>query len=263
MEKNNFDERVNREFISHTEKDILGESYKLKDKFSHIWVYPSRKRLFGLMDSFTTNLSGKIVLDYGCGRGEESLKYLKSGAKKVYGIDISPIYIQEAHKNAIEAGYNTDKFEFISMDAHKLLFEDSMFDLVIGCGILHHLEPNTALDEIYRVLKNDGRVVLQEPLADNPLLKIFRKFTPNARTEDEAPFTNSQIKGFLKKNKWKSEIIYCGIIEAPVAMLTSLIIPNKPNNFLLKFADFFEVIFHKTAILNSWNQYVLFNMKKK
>lgn len=263
MEKNKFNERVERELVSHTEKDVLGESYKLKNKFSHIWTYPSRVRLFSVMDELSKETKGKVVLDYGCGRGIESVKYLENGAKKVIGIDISPIYIEHAKNMAIEKGFESDSFEFIAMDAHKLLFEDEMFDLVIGCGILHHLEPEVALNEIFRVLKKDGRVLLQEPLADNPLLKLFRLLTPQARTIDEAPFTGKQVENFLLKNNWKSEIIYCGLIEAPLALITSFIMPSNPQNWILKFADKIEKYLHRNRILDSWNQYILFNMKKR
>ena len=257
------EERVNRELIDHTEKDVLGNSYKLKDRFSHIWDYPSRLRLFDRMNHLSSNLSNKVVLDYGCGRGEESLKYLKNDAKKVIGIDISPVYIESAIEKVVEGGFNPEQYEFLTMDAHKLEFESNSFDLVIGQGILHHLEPEVALNEIYRVLRPKGRVVLLEPLADNPLLRVFRFLTPSARTIDEAPFTKKQIMKFEGKNNWKSHTIYCGVIEAPVAMLTSIVTPNKPRNWLLRTSDKLEAFLHSNNFLNSWNQYVLLVLEKK
>lgn len=261
--KRSVEERVNRELIDHTEKDILGNSYKLKNRFSHIWNYPSRVSLCSRMDELGTNLQNKIVLDYGCGRGEESIKYIRNGAERVYGIDISPVYVEEAELAAKRLGLNENKYSFQVMDAHKLEFPENSIDLVIGQGILHHLDPEIALNEIFRVLKADGMVVLQEPLADNPLLRFFRFLTPSARTVDEAPFTKKQIKSFESNNNWKSHTIYCGIIEAPVAMITSVLLPKSPQNWLLRISHKFEFFLRSRNILNSWNQYVLLILKKK
>jgi ubiquinone/menaquinone biosynthesis C-methylase UbiE len=241
----------------------LNNSYVLKDRFSHIWSYPSRQILFKEMDNWSINLENKTILDYGCGRGDETLKYIKNGAKKVIGIDISPIYIADAQNKAVEKGFTPEQCKFLSMDAHKLEFAEDSFDLVIGQGILHHLEPEIALGEIYRVLKKDGIVVLQEPLADNPLLRMFRFLTPNARTIDEAPFTGKQIKSFESSNNWKSHTTYCGVIEAPIAMITSILMPNKPKNWLLRISHKFELLLRSKNILTSWNQYVLLVLEKK
>lgn len=81
------------------------------------------------------------------------------------------------------------------MDAHYLSLPDNSFDIVVGNGILHHLEDlNQVMHEIYRVLKPNGIAVFTEPLGMNPLLKIYRKLTPKYRTKDEKPFTEKELK---------------------------------------------------------------------
>lgn len=255
-------ERVERERRAHTDDDVLARSYALKDRFAHIWTFPSRQRLFGLMDAYARDLRGQTVLDYGCGRGEASLKYLEAGAAKVVGIDISEAYVTEAQDKATTAGYDPSRFDFRAMDAHRLDFPDASFDVVIGYGILHHLDADVALAEIHRVLKPGGRVLLQEPLADHPLLKLFRRLTPNARTEDEEPFSGAEIKRLTERPEWRTELAYCGILEAPVAMFTSVLMPGRPQNALLQLADRIERWLHRQGWLLHWNQYVLFNMRK-
>ncbi len=255
-------DRVAREHEAHTERDVLAESIRLKNKFPHLAGYPSKQRLYRTIDQFTDDLRGKAILDYGCGRGEMAMKYLAAGADKVAAIDISEVYVDDLRDRAKAAGISEERCDFRAMDAHKLDFPDASFDLVVGYGILHHLYPAVAFSEIHRVLKPNGRVLLQEPLADNPLLKIFRKATPDARTEDEAPFTGKQVRELENQLGWRTESVYCGVLEMPLALLTSKLMPSRPNNFMLRWADKVEGWLHRRRWLLSWNQYIVFNLVK-
>jgi ubiquinone/menaquinone biosynthesis C-methylase UbiE len=255
-------ERVERERTAHDEDDVLENSYRIKQRFSHIERYPSRLRYDERIRQYVGDVNGKTVLDFGCGRGIFSMEMLGNGAAKVCGIDISKVYIEDCQRKAQEAGYEEDRHDFRVMDAHQLEFPSQTFDLVVGFGILHHLDPELALNEIHRVLKPGGRVILQEPLADNPLLKLFRFLTPKARTADERPFTGKDIAKLTKRPGWQPEMVYCGVLEAPMAMLTSVLMPKRENNFLLRGADKIESWLHRTGRLLSWNQYVLFNLVK-
>ena len=257
------DARVAREHEAHTERDVLAESIRLKNKFPHLATYPSKQRLYGTMDRHTADLRGKTILDYGCGRGEMSMRYLANGAEKVAAIDISEVYVEDLRQRAAAAGYAAARCDFRAMDAHRLEFADESFDLVVGYGILHHLDPAVAFGEIHRVLKPNGRVLLQEPLADNPLLRLFRRLTPQARTEDEAPFTGRQVRALEAMHGWRAESVYCGVLEMPVSLVTSKLMPSRPDNFLLRMADGVEAWLHRRRWLLSWNQYIVFSLVKQ
>ena len=127
---------------------------------------------------------GKRVLEYGCGRGSQGFALAANGAR-VTGIDISPAAIEIAREIATERRLTGT--EFVVMNAEEMTFPDASFDRVIGSGILHHLDLNRAFGEIARVLTPGGRAIFVEPLGHNPLINLYRRATPSARTEDEHP----------------------------------------------------------------------------
>ena len=256
------EERVKREKKFHTENDILEESIKLKNRFHHIFEYPSYKRLRLELENAYLNSKSLTVLDYGCGKGLDTLKFLKAGAK-TFAIDISEKYVELTKQLAIKNNFKEKEFDFRVMDAHNLKFEDNFFDLIVGNGILHHLDSEKALKSIHKVLKPGGRVIFFEPLADNPLLKLFRFLTPKARTIDEAPFSRSSLKKLINPNLWNNQNdMFCGLVSAPVAVFTSIILPKHHDNFLLRLSDKVEKKLNKYESFKYWNQYILLNLKK-
>ena len=178
--------RVGREREAHTTRDVLARSMDLKLRFPRVLHSPTMRRMEADIAQAIAGVRGLRALDLGCGRGEQSLQLLRLGAR-VTGIDVSTAYVAAARTACREAGHEASRFEFLVMDAHALEFRDREFDLVIGRGILHHLDLDLALAQVRRVLAPGGLAVFQDPLAGNPLLRLFRRLTPQARTIDERP----------------------------------------------------------------------------
>ena len=122
-------------------------------------------------------------MEYGCGPGSYAFDLAERGAH-VIGVDISPVAIELARKNASTRGLD---IRFSVMNAESLDFPDGSFDIVCGTGILHHLDLARSLGEIRRVLKVGGRAVFVEPLGHNPIINWYRRRTPNLRSVDEHP----------------------------------------------------------------------------
>lgn len=255
----NVSNRVMREKIAHTEDDVLENNSKLKRIFPHVVLSPTMQRFEQDYEGYLENVEGLKILDLGCGHGEGSLALLERGAS-VSGIDISQNYIDDAISIADRAGFSNKNYSFSVMDAHALTFENETFDLVIGRGILHHLDLPVSLGEINRVLKKGGRALFKEPLAANPLLKLFRILTPKSRTVDEKPLTSSDLESIAKR--WDTRSTYYGLVSAPVAMLTSILLRPFPGNFLLKIADWIELRLANMPAVNPFHQYVLLNLVK-
>lgn len=145
----------------------------------------------------------KDVLDYGCGVGENTIFLLKS-SKSVIAIDISESSVKQA---SINVGIINDKLlKICVMDAEKLELPSDSFDLICSDSILHHLNLSKALSELSRVIKQDGRIILKEPLGHNPLINLFRLRTPKYRTENEHPLTVRDLRSM--SNYFRNVDIY-------------------------------------------------------
>jgi ubiquinone/menaquinone biosynthesis C-methylase UbiE len=100
-----------------------------------------------------TKYSGKNVLEIGCGAGIDTAEFARNGAM-VSSIDFTQNSVEITKKTLAEAGAEAEVF---LMDARKLNFKESSFDLVYSFGVLHHVEDvGAVLSEIIRVLKPAG-----------------------------------------------------------------------------------------------------------
>ena len=101
--------------------------------------------------------AGKMVLDVGCGNGYVVSHYALEGAR-AHGVDVSRTAVDITRSRLGHMGLSAD---VRTASAEALPFEDNTFDCVCSMGVLHHT-PDTqkALDEVCRVLRPGGRVIL-------------------------------------------------------------------------------------------------------
>jgi SAM-dependent methyltransferase len=139
---------------------------------------------------------GKLVLDYGCGGGENSLLLAARGAD-VIGVDISPDLVDVARRRM---SINNQKAEFLVGSAYDTGLSDNSVDIVFAIAILHHLDLALARKEIMRVLRPGGVAIIQEPVRDSRTLKLIRTYVsicrPRAVSPDERPLMTSEIAQF-------------------------------------------------------------------
>ena len=104
------------------------------------------------------NASGKVVLDYGCGPGNDLVGFcLYSTPKRLIGADVSTSSLAES--SARLATHSFDKVELLTLSDSSvaLPFEDGSIDIVHSAGVLHHLpDIERALREIRRVIADGG-----------------------------------------------------------------------------------------------------------
>jgi len=99
-------------------------------------------------------LSGKQVLEVGCGRGVGIEILLARGAASVAGFDLDPEMVVLAQQRL--AKYGSRARVFVG-DAAMIAAPDASFDAVVDYGIIHHIPSwPQALHEIARVLRPGG-----------------------------------------------------------------------------------------------------------
>ena len=182
-----------------------GEGERFENRF-----YKALGNMFIDFDQEIQNdCKNKNILDYGCGIGLNTEKYLKYLPKKITGVDISEISLQKARKRV--KLYENQKVEFKQDNCENLSLENESFELVYGTGVLHHLKLDLAIKEIARVLKKDGKIIFVEPLGTNPIINLYRWMTPKARSQDEHPF-NEKDFAFMRNHFKDLKIKYYGFL---------------------------------------------------
>ncbi|HAH32811.1 MAG TPA: SAM-dependent methyltransferase [Elusimicrobia bacterium] len=121
-----------------------------------------------LKDKCAVNLSGKLILDVGCGSGGGLLDFVRYGAnpKNLYGIDLLPERVKSAEQKLPYSNiYQGDA-------ASGLPWPDSRFDiatqLTVFTSILEMDVKQALAKEIIRVLKPKGFLLWYDFHFDNP-----------------------------------------------------------------------------------------------
>ncbi len=162
-------------------------------RFENIFYRAISNMFKDFYDYLRKNCENKEILDYGCGIGHNVNIISKFNPSKIVGMDISEISIEKAKNNS-----GNDNIKFVSDNCENSSFDSNSFDLIYGSGILHHLKLEKALEEINRLLKQNGKIVFMEPLGTNPFINLYRNLTPKARSPDEHPLKDKDFEHIKK-----------------------------------------------------------------
>jgi len=137
-----------------TSLDLNGMSRRLTDLEA---MFREREHL-AVVEMPLDDLSGLQVLEIGSGSGAHSALFKSRGAS-VTSVDITlDRALATARKLALVGAGQGRAYQ---ADGENLPFRDAIFDIVYSNGVLHHSEDTQrCIDEVYRVLKPNGRAVM-------------------------------------------------------------------------------------------------------
>ena len=146
-----------------------------------------------ILDEIQKSPSGKI-LDVGCGNAN-LFSMLPDGKYELCGVDFSENMIAEAERKCCE------KAEFKVADAESLPFDDNTFDIIVCNASFHHyIHPDAVLEEMHRVLKDGGKVLIGDPYLPGVVRPIFNVFLRFSESGDYHVYGFDEMERLFVKN---------------------------------------------------------------
>ena len=168
------------------------------------------------------------ILEIGCGTGD-ALKYIseKTGANCL-GIDLSKTFIDHANEKYKNKNLSFEVADFNNPDSFKGQMEYNKFDYVTGNGILHHLYYNldNSLLNLYKLLKQKGKIIFIEPNIYNPYVALIFKIPYLRKKTFLEPDEMAFSAGFIKE-----KLRAAGFSESQTE-IKDFLLPNIPESLI-------------------------------
>ena len=163
------------------------------------------------------------LLDIACGTGDFALAQARKmhADSHITGLDLSEGMLAVMREKVARAGLD-DRISCEQGDCEQMRFADGSFDCAtIAFGIRNFAHREAALEEILRVLKPGGRLVILElSVPENKLLRwaynlYFMHFVPwigGLISGDKAAYTYlpASVQAFPGRREWTATMTRCG-----------------------------------------------------
>jgi ubiquinone/menaquinone biosynthesis C-methylase UbiE len=166
---------------------------KTADAFAKFAVRDSLEVLAEKVE-FAKPQAHELVLDVACGPGAFVLA-VAPRVRFALGIDVTPEMLRQARQ--FQAEKRIANVAFARGDADSLPFPDASFDLVSCQHAFHHItKPEPVLQEMIRVTKPEGRLLILDPLAPESDAK-FELYNHIERLRDPSHTSSLRLTSFL------------------------------------------------------------------
>ncbi|WP_461612509.1 class I SAM-dependent methyltransferase [Clostridium sp. Marseille-QA1073] len=143
-----------------------------------------------------TNVKDKVVADLGCGTGFVSLA-LANEAGIIFSVDSSRNMLKELSTTALKKGYK-NVYPIKSLLDNLALFDESLNTVFINMALHHIKDAKKAIEEMYRVLKKDGVVVISD------VMEHKGEWAREEMFDEWLGFSNEQIAEWLEDAGFKN-----------------------------------------------------------
>ncbi len=135
------------------------DSFWSDQQLVDLYLEPARMANFRLVAEMCADWPGSVV-DLGCGSGtmlQELLSADRTGQKTITGIDYAESAIARCERLLPQG-------RFLHRDLCQTGLADASFDLVLSIQTMEHLlQPSRAFDEMWRLLKPGGKLLITIP----------------------------------------------------------------------------------------------------
>ena len=224
--------------------DEMSQERNKKIQANPIVEYEQNVRTATVLD-FLSPGQGEKILDIGCGNARD-ISYMVEQGAQVIGVDISEGMVAEAKMDLEKHGYENITLE--SGDATQMSYADGEFDKVLCSEVIEHIpDAEKALDEMWRVLKPGGILILSTPnpnswygfdryvVWERVLRKKWHHPYDHWRSMKELLSLTEQ-KGFKTLRR-------AGACYVPGFLLTYFLLPGFLQRLLIKLVGMIEPIF--------------------
>ena len=135
------------------------------------------------------NIKDKVVADLGCGTGFLSLA-LALDASIVFSIDQSVNMLKESRK-LLETKKFNNVYPIKSSIDNLVLFDESVDVVFINMALHHVKDAKKAIEEMYRIIKKHGTLIISDVLEHNG------QWAKDEMFDEWLGFSNDQIKHWL------------------------------------------------------------------
>lgn len=194
-------------------REMFGSIAVRYDFLNHLLSANQDKRWRRRAVLLLTPRAGETILDLCCGTGDLALEINKRQPRcKVVGADFAIPMLRLAQEKS-----STQNIEWMAADALNLPFPDATFDAVtVGFGVRNFENTRRGMEEIHRVLKPGGRVLVLEfmrPQVPKILEKAFslwsRVVLPCigkllSKHNSAYSYLPASVHGFLTRDEFKS-----------------------------------------------------------
>ena len=135
---------------------------RIRENVSNANILFETPALFSLLP----DLTGKRILDLGCGYGDHCMEFIRMGAERVVGIDISRKMLAVAEKENAHPG-----IEYRNLPMECVSELEETFDIVVSSLAVHYVADFDRLTkDVFALLKPEGLFVFSQ---ENPINTCF------------------------------------------------------------------------------------------
>ncbi|WP_442599775.1 class I SAM-dependent methyltransferase [Neobacillus sp. D3-1R] len=143
------------------------------------------------------------ILDVGCGTGQTSAYLYKKYHAHVYALENNPRMLKKAKKRFTKEQL---RIPLINAQVELIPVKDHTIDFVLSESVLAFVNKSAALREIFRVLKNEGRLVAIE-------MTLNQEINQHAQQEIKEFYG---VDSLLMEDDWRTLLLGSGFTDIEI-----------------------------------------------